>query len=121
MSRGLRSGKEFRAYGVFSGHPIVASQFDLDAALEAYEDSETPTSREYEVDLEGDLSELSDLESDDSSESLEGEEDYNLPLPSSPHPFQPNLPEDTSEEEDEPFDDSEKSQGKRAREGGEKL
>ncbi|KAJ3819038.1 hypothetical protein F5880DRAFT_1734109 [Lentinula raphanica] len=110
MGRGLRSGKEFRAYSLSPGQPII-SQFDLQNALDAYEDPETPDALDYEVDLEGELSELSDLESEDSCESFEVEP----PLPSSLPPFVPAEEKNSSESEEEPSEEIGLGQGKRAR------
>ncbi|KAJ3965065.1 hypothetical protein EV361DRAFT_955360 [Lentinula raphanica] len=115
MSRGLRSGKEFRAYALSPGQPIVASQFDLRDALEAYEDPETPTSRDYEVDLEGELSELSDLESEDSCESFDDSIEVELALPSTFQPLVSGEESSPSETEDDPSNDPGQGQGKRAR------
>ncbi|KAJ3730736.1 hypothetical protein C8R42DRAFT_637406 [Lentinula raphanica] len=117
MSRGLRSGKEFRAYTLSSGQPIIAPQFDLQNALDTYEDPELPTSRDYEVDLEGDLSELSDLESEDSCESFEFHDSNEVQF-SLPSTFQPRLSTEgssPSEGEDKPHSDPAGGTGKRAR------
>ncbi|KAJ3748156.1 hypothetical protein EV360DRAFT_76339 [Lentinula raphanica] len=103
----VRSGKEFQAYDLQSGHPISAPHFDLEAALDAYKDVDGSAEREYDIDLEETLSDLSDIESDGLAEP----EDSDLPLPSILHSFVPQ--EDSSDEEEDPS--LVKGKGKRAR------
>ncbi|KAJ3968609.1 hypothetical protein EV361DRAFT_870706 [Lentinula raphanica] len=107
----VRSGKKFRAYSLSSGQPVISSRFDLQNALDTYEDPETPTALDYEVDLEGELSDLSDLDGGDSDESFEAE----LPLPSALQTFVPEEEKNPSETEEETHEDVGPSQGKRAR------
>ncbi|KAJ3818352.1 hypothetical protein F5880DRAFT_1511030 [Lentinula raphanica] len=111
----VRSGKEFRAYSLSPGQPILASQFDLYNALENCDDPEASTSQSYDVDLEGELSDLSDLESEASLESFSASSETELPLPSTFQSFVPAEEKSDSEGDEEPFNEPDQGQGKRAR------